>query len=291
MGASTVQGSPVVRPEVQTSFQWRSWIRRPAAIPAMITAYLLLCYLAVLLVDVFGLWGVQAWLGAHANQPLLWYYLFVDGGPTELLQWSTLAATAIMGGMLVGRLQVAGEQTAARFWILIAVTAGILAIEDPADWRTPLSLGVTRVFGVDAQHPLRDITMGVYYAAISSVPVYAVLRYGRVVWDSPARVWFFAGMSLYALAAMGSVTRYVGGYEWLGGRIDRLAGGRLGDGFIHHFTPQRPPGWWLVDLVIEESMELMAAALLLTAVVAYGRFHRTRLAEDDQRSPQDDGAS
>lgn len=237
--------------------------------PLSTAGYLALAWSLFLLVDLFSVLEWDSFLVAWSGQPLLWFAVFNEWGPTEVLQWSFLLATAILGSRLGLRLRRQGNKPASTFWWLIAVTGILLALEDALTLRHHLAHFTMGLAGVEGRHPVRTGTELAYYAAIASVPIYALLRYWRVPWESPARWYLLTGFVAYGVAAVASASRDVGAwYVRLGTSIDEATGGRLGAGFVQTL-PDRPVGFYIVDFIFEESLELMAAAFLLAAVLAF----------------------
>jgi hypothetical protein len=199
---------------------------------------------------------------AHYNPA--WLRLFNDG-PIEWLQWLLLPAVAITAAFLSARLR--GRP--ASFYLLLAVGAGLMLFEDAGDARHDLSdYGVTtwgsEVWGI----PTGTLTDLVYLSLVASVPLYALARYGRTVWGVPqVRRYLVGGFGLYAVAAVGSAVSGLGLYERVGRFVDvRLFGGRLP---VPEGAPRNWAHFMFVDGPVEESVETLAAACLLGAVLSY----------------------
>lgn len=108
----------------------------------------------------------------------------------------------------------------------------------------------------------------VYFSALAAVPLYALLCYGRHLVSSPRLLaYVLAGFALYGTAAIASVTRNWGGwYGWVGARIHEGLGMVAPEGMSAEES-----GHWLVDAVLEETLETLAATFLLLAAVVSWR--------------------
>jgi hypothetical protein len=115
------------------------------------------------------------------------------------------------------------------------------------------------------------------------VPLYALLRYGKHLRSQvESLVYVLAGFGFYAMAGMSSATRNWGAwYAKAGVRIQETFGLRVPDGM----TPERY-GHWLVDSLLEETLELFGAMFFLAAAIAFYRsVIRTDKAFDHRPGP------
>lgn len=244
-----------------------SWIgRAQVSIPALIVVvalgYLVLAWASFFLIDVYNVLGSRDALEARMTVPKTWVHLFREGNPTEWLQWTALGATALVSARLGGRLAAAGQYGAASFWAIFGVAAVLMLIEDAGNPRHRLANYGESMFGVPS-----TATELVYFAALASVPLYALLRYGRHVWSTlTTRRYLIAGVVFYGIAGGASGTRAIGSwYTEIGTAFDqRLLGGRL----LRWDFLGESTGFWLMDWLVEESLELMGAACLCAAAVA-----------------------
>ena len=137
------------------------------------------------------------------------------------------------------------------------------------------------VFGL----PIRVVSDVPYFALLASVPLYAVARYGRDVWRSPGvRVYLVPAYLLYGLAGVSSGVRHLGDfYIRVGRSIDEVfLGGRFP---VPTGLPEERAHFLLVDSLIEESVETMAAACFLATVLACVAELRRERIEPPTRPP------
>lgn len=248
----------------------------PSIPPLVAVAYLFAAYLAVLLVDVAAVGGTRGWIReVGGGRPSLWIMLFEDGSPTELLQWAALGAVAVLVGVEAGRARAALDAAAARFWALAGVGAVMMLMEDAGNVRHRLVHYIDAFVGLSRSGPWHLAVEAVWYAVIVSVLATALIVGGRRVLAADRAVlgYAVAGAACYALAATGSVTRDIGWWYADAGRVieESLLRTRL----------LVPDGWsrgqvhfFLADYVVEESLELLGASLLLATVLAHRRWGR-----------------
>lgn len=246
---------------------------RPAHVAGIGVVYLACAWLLSYLADVHNFLAIQDLLvNRGVERAFMWYYLFTEGSPTEMMQWSFLGATVILCGYLSGRLSARGNSPPARFFALIAVGTGIMLMEDAGNLRHRIKFYVRLVFG-----DTMLIGIGVelvVYALLGALMIYALGRYWRYPWQHPGtRRYMAAGYLTYAAASIASATRHFGDWydhagEWLLGRW----------GLLEDFTARfiltdvgRPVGFYIMDFLVEESVELIGAGLLCAAVLAYKR--------------------
>jgi hypothetical protein len=237
--------------------------------------YLVLAWLAVVAIDALNVVGLRDRLVAmELDMPHVWYHLFADGHLPENLQWLALGGTAIVATLIAGLLFARGRTEPATFWLLMAVAATLLLIEDAGNPRHRLASYVVALApGERTPRILAELT---FFALLAAVPLYAVARYWRWPWRSaPSRGRLVGALGLYGLAAIASGTRDIGGaHGWYAaaGRFleEAVFQGRLLQAapFFGDLGPDAT-GYLLMDLPVAESVELVAAALLLAAALAY----------------------
>lgn len=249
----------------------------PPSVPPLVAAgYLLAANLAVLLVDVAAVGGAREWIReVGGGRPALWIMLFEDGSPTELLQWSAIGAVAVLAGIEAGRARAALDGATARFWGLVGLGAVMMLMEDAGNVRHRLVHYFVTFVGLPGGGPWHLAVEAAWYAVIAGVLATAVIVAGRRVLGADRSVLAYgvAGAVVYAVAAIGSVSRDIGWWYADAGRVieESLLRTRL----------LVPDGWsrgqvhfFLVDYIVEESLELLGASLLLAAVLAYRRWVR-----------------
>lgn len=205
----------------------------------------------------------------------LFPHLFNDR-PVEWSQWIILILAIAAAAYLAGRLAAEDRAGASRFFFLLAIGLGLMLIEDAGDVRHTISGYVSAMIGYEIfglHHAV--VTHVPYFAALAALPVYAVLRYGRYPWKSvQTRFYLGGGVLLYAVAALGGGLAFLNDfYVGLGAWVDRVVlGGRLP---VPAGTAPSAAHFMLMDSVIEESVELLAVAMLLAAILAFAGYVRS----------------
>jgi len=219
------------------------------AIIAAACLVILSCWVAVYFVDVLNLTSISPERG-------LWWHLFRNRGPVEWVQWIFISLTCLGAAVLCGSFWEKGEKRGQLFWGLIAITFILMLIEDAGDPRHVLANYGYELFGMKR----RNIE-GVYFALMASPLLYAFLRFREVIFNIPqTRLYIVVGGVLYAVAATASVFREYGDfYVNLGERLSQeVTGGVI-------------PPFFLMDFVLEESLELFSAATIFAGVRIYWR--------------------
>lgn len=204
---------------------------------------------AVYLVDVVNVTGAAPERG-------LWWHLFRNRGPIEWLQWLFLSLTCLTGAVLCGIYWERGEMEKRNFWGLLSLTFLFMLIEDAGDPRHVLADYGASLLGISKTN-----IEGAVFAIIILPLAAAMIRYWRIIYYAVQfRIYFFAGAGIFALAALSSLFRREGSfYEVVGEKLSA------------QFTGSAIPGFFLMDFVLEESLELIAAAVFFAGVLLYWR--------------------
>lgn len=253
-------------------------------IAAAIPIYLFLSWLMCFMIDVRNWWGLREIFTIKEHFVLggemapLWFIIFREAGPTEILQWIALLITALGSGVMAARLLSSGYCYKAAFWKLIAIAAGLMFLEDAANIRHLINYIIFLIGGWDwdsvAGQNFRGVLELAYFAVLGFLPIYALLRYGKHIASSRQTLkYLLMGYFFYGIAAMASGTRFIDNWYTRAGTeiylfMDRLAEGDL----VEVSTEAHSMEFWLMDLLVEESLELIGAGLLLTSVLAYSGY-------------------
>lgn len=242
------------------------------------TGYLAAAWIVVFFFEIYQ--REPRWCPSFVN--FNYYLFFREGSFTEVLQYVTLLLSAVMvAGILAHRYQ-RGELLSAG-WALLLLGLVLLYIEDAHNTRHML----TALAGVDRGAPLAQaaIELG-YYALLGGVMMgglWWILKEAR----SPrvGITLFLVAYPTYGAIALASATRHIG--EWYR---------QVGSWLLGHF-PERIflPGvetafalcdpidaFLFMDGMVEESIELLAAALLLAAVLVHYEAEKQRPNEVDK---------
>lgn len=212
-------------------------------------------------VDILGIVGWR-------RVDVAWRHLFNDR-PVEWLQWLLLGAAILAAGYGAGRAEAPEHQRLRSFLLLLGAGLALMLFEDAGDARHTIYSYVYGLVGPEvAGINTRVISDVPYFLVIAALPIIAFVRYRRDIWQLPtARRFFLPSVVLYAMAGGGSGIRHQNlFYERLGALLDQaLFGGRFP---AYDEISQERAHFLLVDSVLEESIETMAAACMLAGVVA-----------------------
>lgn len=224
-----------------------------------------------LVVDVLDVLGSRTALGRwYGGNLRLWVHLYENGGLVEWMQWGFLAATTLLAASMAGREGLRGAVPSGRFWGLLSLAAVLMLIEDAGDPRHRLAGHLVTLAGGRPRLELAGqlVGEGVVFGFVAAPALVALAWIGSMREDRAVFRLLLGGYAFYAVAALSSFLSSVrssgeGWYHAVGAWVDHtLLGGRLIPYWDH-------TGFWLMDRVYEESLELAGATLLCAAVVAY----------------------
>ena len=155
------------------------------------------------------------------------------------------------------------KQSERGFFLLFSVLFGLMLIEDAGNLRHQM-IGI-----YDSIRPnggIRNLITIVYYFALSLLPLYAIFVYGLDTIENK-RTWyiFFAGLLFYALASFSSAT----GFLWYGTAGEILNSNLFGGRVVFELADTGPPGVWIMDFLIEETLELLGALAFVLFFIKY----------------------
>ena len=194
---------------------------------------------------------------------------FQNGSVVEWVQWACLATTAGMGLWMAGRLIEHKQYADLRyFWLLLGAGALLLLIEDTGDPRHAMEGFLSLLYPVlPAGFPIKPaFELLIYFPLLAALPVFALYRYYHNVKDIPyvAR-YLWIGFGFYAIAAVCSASSGIGNwYHAAGGIMLEFFSEQLLREDLGLFSVV----FFLMDSLVEESIELVGAGGLMAATVA-----------------------
>lgn len=196
-------------------------------------------------------------------------HLFQQNGPIEWTQWLLLAASTVLAAKLSGHLPTLGQRDDARFWSLMSVGTALMLVEDAGDPRFAMAGYGESLLGIPG-----ILIELVYFAALGSVLLYALLRYGGgPLRETVTRRFMLAGLLAYGVSTISSATRHIG--DWYSAVGDALFCPFVGDRPVAFELRGYSTGYWLLDFAVQESIELIGAAGLRGAALAAIRMWST----------------
>ena len=248
---------------------------RPWHFAAAALAYLAMAWVLFFAVDVFNLFGSRDLLSrVLPDNPSTWYQLFRDGRVTEWLQWGALGIAGLIAAIHAGRLyerQDPAAQRLARFWVLIALALTLMLIEDAGNVRHMLRWYAYRL--TDMVMAERAVEFA-YFSVLAGIPLYALLRYWRDHRQhGPTHRYLLAAFAFYGIAGLSSATRHWGEWHDRVGEAALATIRRVDENFVIYrhvsYDGQVREGYWLMDMIVEESVELLGATMFLCAAMAF----------------------
>lgn len=243
--------------------RWPGLLRMPP-LPVLIVAALVVvgAWLVVYAVDIWE-WGTRS----DAHFPM-WWTLFNDG-VVEVVQWVYICLFVVGAGYLGGRLQGGQHAGVASFFFVMAIGFALILVEEAGDVRLILAEAIGRWAGYEI--------LGMHFHVVGTLPVmvllaffpvYALVRYGKHIWRIRRARGYLIGMfSLYAVSQLGAQTSHIEGwYAHFGNWVNAT--------FFGWQLPEMPgmdPGansYFIIDNVVEESLEMLASGALLALLLA-----------------------
>jgi len=249
---------------------------------------LILAWVGVLLFDVLDVSGLGSWLydTLHDRSPeraQVWVILFGEAGPIEMVQWLFLVAAAGLSFHIHGRLSAGGSKSredarARMFWLIMGIAFLLMLIEDAGNPRHWFRHFFWEFLG-DHQGRISEM---IYFAALGALPLTALVFFSRPVLRMYKSRWLLlGGFFFYAIAVGGSVTRYYW-YEAAGNFLHATV---LGETLKEVALGDQGHGFWLMDYLVEESLELIGATLLAAAAAAFLRDYPAFLPAPGRSAP------
>jgi len=229
-------------------------------------------------IDIFGF---KSWITSNYSDPYFWMVVFDEASITEHIQWLYLIVilVIIMSHIFINHQKLTKKTALPWFFLFIGVY--LMFLEDRFNIRHLGShLISSNVFGIDTstaawRTSLTRTSIEVFfYFILASTMICAFLMILRNHTNQSKGIKFLLmGYLLYGLAAFASVTRNIGNwYAVVGTKVlDYIISGReLGwTASTSKTLSWKPLGFWFMDYVIEESIELLAVTFLLAAVLVY----------------------
>ena len=221
----------------------------------------------------------------------LWFFVWAEGGVIEQATWLMLGTGALLAMWVSGRSQGGQE----RFWGWFAVGLALLLVEDAGNISHRFADHADLVLPrLGIAPPSRNAARLVVFSVLGGVMLWVLFAY-RPIWSKrrDLRNVLVGGYLLYSAASLLSVpfNLFFGGYERIGDRLVAVLYGQ-------RLTPMPEPVWGLdevatglvwMDSVVEESLELMAAAFLATVSVRGWR--SIKRSAEKELSPLDSASS
>lgn len=253
----------------------------PEAVIVGVICSLAIAHLAVVLIDVANVAGLGDVIGERSGAAA-WVHIFGEANPIEWVQWALIGALIVVAARQSGESDPRSDRPARAFWLLVAVGATMMLMEDAGNVRHRLVDWAEMSGVIDADGLMNLAVEAAWFAAIAAVFGWAALAHGRRIgFPQKTLIYGSAGVAFYAVAVVSSATRDLGDWYQRAGAaaVANVYGGNL----------ELPRGWDVaeahhvfMDFVYEESLELLGAGFLLAAALAFrGPSTTSRWTSDD----------
>jgi len=225
-------------------------------------------------VDALNLWGTRERFAVWSPQhPLTFLWFFNEGRLAETLQWLLLSVALVVAVALAfqawrrGDLRGVGTYTVGGSGLLVMLLEDAINLRHELYFRIMMPLRYDERVLKSAYRSL--VELGVYGLLGGLMLLFFVMLLPRIRTHRKTLRLISVGYVFYALAAVLSASRYFGNwYERMGGWIIQGIDPGLQEFYVQHVgDPNYELGFWLMDSLVEESLELIAALSLATALL------------------------
>ncbi len=274
--------------------------KRKLALPEIIIIIgilLVFCsFLAFYLIDLHNIFAWREALFATKRdyffftyRPFFFQHWGRNSGPAELIQWLFLASSAIGAAFIAGYKKSISKRQG-YFWLLMAIAFTLMLLEDAGNIRHTLMSYVQAIFKEAEQGWAGTSLELIYFSVLGGLPLYTLIRYGGFLKRyKKTKVYVIIGFIFYFLAASLSfigtafsklVTKNF--YTIAGEKLYSLSL-KLADSDLvaiweswQAANPNFPIGFFLMDSLIEENLEIIGASAFLAATVSFLIYHQKK---------------
>ncbi|MEJ6951032.1 hypothetical protein [Natronospora cellulosivora (SeqCode)] len=271
--------------------------RLPVIIVGFAIVSILLSFILIYLVDLRNIFGLRDYLFSlddsyffYDYRPLLFQNWYRNGGIAELMQWSLLAASAFVSIFIAGKLHKS-RTNAYKFWRIMGIGFLLLLIEDAGDPRHTIRSFVQAIFRESIQGPMGSLSELIYFGILAFIIIFAVVKYRNVIKESSRCTrYFIIAFVSYALATSLSFFGTATGIDLYGFLGENMFNWMLAlgdEGLAHSWEMiNLSEGWnyigfFLMDSMLEEAIELIGAASFLAGSISYFLFLSNKNSQED----------
>lgn len=251
-------------------------------------ATLIASWILVVVIDIYNFLGLRDHF-YHGLVPTFWHFTFRESGPIELIQWIFLGSLAVTSFFLFLKTRKNSKQIG-RFWGLFTITGILMLAEDWLDIRHIILRELMTLDWV-----LLNVLETSYFLILGILPIGALALYGRKIRSRNKATFYLMalGLGVYLVAIflsgpadLTNVNAKIGNsfYEVTGslGGDDLRELHELGDKRINQLeedldTEMMDVRYRFKDLLVEETIELIGATLLLAAAFRFTESVKTEV--------------
>ena len=257
--------------------------KNPSIVFFIILSFVILSFLLFLVIDVFNIFGIKYIMLNNLDIPYFWYHWY--NMPVESpLQWYILGITLLIFAINAGVAIEQQKKDIYVFWLLMSLGLMLMLVEDAGDVRhhiRGLLFGGSWTYGI-----LGTVFEFLYFSVIGLILVFAFFKYRNVFWKKDKiRNYLIIGYLFYGLGVafsfVGSAFSAVLGFSFydkagqiifsklmLRDEISRM----IYEQAIYH---NEFVVFLFMDRLLEESLELIGAAGLLTAGIYFFAYSKS----------------
>lgn len=237
--------------------------------------------LLFLLFDVRGLLGyTDSLVRQDYFIPFFWYHFFADAQTVEIPQWIALSLSVLTCGFIAGKESEKNNFRNSRFFIFIGIGLSIMVLEDSGNFRHVISHYMSLLFNQHGlRSPVKTLTELSIYFVLGLLMVVPILKYLKGLnLNKKALALLFGGYTAYFLASAMSATRNMfTWYDKAGEILINILPLSTPDVWentassLENHAGYFPLGYYFMDFLIEESLELIGASLILAFLLYYAQ--------------------
>ncbi len=222
-----------------------------------------------------NMFGLNDWLlDTFDDYPIFWVQMFREASPTEYIQWNYLGISILLClGIFILKLKAYSRVPWA--WVLFVTGFSLMFMEDSFNLRHRFYFFVAENFfhleRADAIYDFRRtyIELGLYstLALIMGIAFILILKDKNE--NKLGKKFMVVGYLFYGFAGFASASRFLGDYWYVA--VGRAVLVRIyPENWIPLIKERDIYGKMFMDYLVEESLELLGAALLLAALTVFG---------------------
>jgi len=239
---------------------------------------MIICLLIIsVLVDLYSIKLLPFYELSYNYYPnLFWIYAFTEASIVENFQWLNLILSFIISSVIY-YLILNNKLFSPKYWIFFPVGLLILFLEDKYNTRHLVSEIIYSSVAYDYMSLIEyqssifgtmiELLIYILYGLIMVIALYKIVTVEKF---NKHKKYFISGYFLYAIAAVFSATRHL--FDWY-----HVIGTNILNKIVVRFEvswsaedilfQHNSLGFWFMDFVVEESIELIASSLILGGTI------------------------
>lgn len=211
----------------------------------------------------------------NLSVPLFWYHIFSEGGFIEIIQWIFISLSIIVSSYLAG---ISRQTVEKKALIILSTGLALMLLEEIGNLRHTFRDIITTILGFvsyveGARSPVGVASELIIYSLLGIlmlIPLY-LLIHNNGIYDSANR-YLLLGYFFYGTASLMSASRNIGmWYSTVGNFLLENTGlanivtFQISESYFNNLN--RTLGFYFMDFLVEESLELIAISFILTALM------------------------